>query len=216
LKILVSTFGEGDLDKVLMAMRGLAFERLVLIGNADLEDSVEFRKINRLEEMAGHGVEFESVSDLDFMEAVEHISAVLSRELNYGGRKNSVALNISGGSKLLGDAAIFAAFRLGVETYHCDTGIVRLPVMKGVTMTDRYTETQAKFIMIVGSGAYMDDIVKGLMPTTRQAVERVLRILRREEVIETELRSGRIHVRRTKAGEEVARALKLIRSSDIS
>lgn len=212
MRILVSTFGSGDADRVLQAMKRLPYERVVLVGGADAEDSEGLRKIRRVEGMAGNDVAFELVAVEDFMVAVDEISDVLSRSARgmKSGDTNQIILNIGGGGKLLGDAALFAAFRLGIETYLCEGRAVRLPVLKGVTVVNRFTVHQIQFINSVGeSWTEFERLALSLRPLGRQSIERTLRQVRSEGVVKTEVRSGKIHVALTPEGREVARVLKL-------
>jgi hypothetical protein len=209
-RILVSTFGGDDYAKVLSAMKSLPYEKLVLVGEASAEDTEGFHKLSHLEEMSGHDLHFEPVDTSGFMETVDEICDVLvqcSKDPEPGS-SNLIALNISGGSKLLGDAALFSAFRLGIEAYHCDERVTKLPVLKGATAVDRFTMSQVKFIMsIKEDGMLFDELLQTLLPAGRQATERVLRILRKERLLETELRSGKIHVALSAEGREVARTI---------
>ena len=216
MKVLVSTFGGDDHAKVLSAMKSLPYEKLVLVGEAAAEDTEGFRQLMRLEEMSGNDLEFEPVDANGFMETVEEICDVLIRcsKDPGSGRPNQVALNISGGPKLLGDAALFSAFRLGTEAYHCDERITKLPVLRGATAVDRFTASQVKFIKSIEDGGMLfDGLLQALRPVGRQAAERVLRILRKERLIETELRSGKIHVALSAEGREVARTLRVAGTS---
>jgi hypothetical protein len=209
-RVLVSTFGGDDHAKVLSAMKSLPYEKLVLVGEASVEDTEGFLKLRHLEEMSGHDMDFEPVDTSGFMETVEEICDVLIRcsKDPESGRSNLVALNISGGSKLLGGAALFSAFRLGTEAYHCDERVTKLPVLKGATAVDRFTTSQVKFIMSIKDGGMLfDELLRTLQPAGRQAAERTLRILRKERLVETELRSGKVHVALSAEGREVARTL---------
>jgi hypothetical protein len=210
LRVLVSTFGGNDCAKVLSAMKALPYEKLVLVGEASAEDTEGFRRLMRLEEVSGHDLDFEPVDTNGFMETVEEICEVLIRCSRdpASGYPNQVALNISGGSKLLGDAALFSAFRLGTEAYHCDERVTKLPVLKGATAVDRFTVSQVRFIMSIRDGGMLfDELLPTLQPATRQAAERTLRILRKENLVETQLRSSKIHVALSEEGREVARTL---------
>ena len=141
MRTLVATFGEGDVGKTLVAMRHLPYDRLVLIGED--EEPEGLAELRRLESLTGHEVLFERISASDFMGLVEDISDVISRVSHLDGARDEVLLNISGGTKLMADAALFAAFRLGVPTYHVTDRVVRLPIMKGVTAKNRFTPLQA-------------------------------------------------------------------------
>ena len=209
MKILVSTFGRDDFDRVTQAMRQLPYERLVLLGSPDAIDSPACQKIMELEEMSGNRVFSEEIPDSGFMDIVNGVSESLERHSRDGnGRRNELILNISGGNKLLGDAALFAAFRLGVETYHCDERLTKLPVLKGLTAKDRFTPSQIRFLKCVGkTNAMFDRLVEQISPGKRQPVERVMRELKKAGLIETEVRAGKIIVSLSGSGAEVVRAI---------
>jgi hypothetical protein len=210
-KTLISTFGEEDFEKIMEAMRRLPYEQLVLVGETDLSRSETFERIRDFEEMSGHGVEAELVEGEDFMDLVEQVSEVLEKRSRpiQTGERNSIILNISGGSKLLGDAALFAAFRLGIMACHCDGRMTMLPVVSGATATDRFSPVQAKFIRVLDK-EYMplDDILERMGSQSKQAVERVIRELRKLDLLRTEVVDGRIQVALSDAGAEVSRALR--------
>lgn len=210
MKILLSTFGHDDFERVVQAMKRLPYERLVLMGTAEAIESKTFAKIRALEEMSGHEIADETVPGNGFMEIVDSISEILERHARDGqGRRNDLVLNISGGDKLLGDAALFAAFRLGIETYHCDDRLTKLPVLNGLTAKDRFTPSQIRFIRgIDGPSVSLDRLAESVSPGNRAPVERVLRELKKAGLIVTEVRSGKIVIGLSESGAEVARALK--------
>lgn len=210
---LVSTFGDGDLEKVLLAMRGLPYERLVLIGEASEQEPEGLDELRRLEAMTGDEVRFERLSSTDFMALVEDISGVIEAASSYGGRRDDVMLNISGGTKLMADAALFAAFRLGVPTYHVTERIVKLPVMKGVTARNRFTRLQSRFMMSLESPRKMADLVVALPPHSKQSLERVMRELAGMGLVSPRLEDAQVVVSLTAEGHEVRRALA---ASDVS
>ena len=197
----------------IQAMKRLPYQKVILVGDMEAEDSEGFRLIRRIEEMAGNDLGFEPVAIDDFMQAVDEISDAISKNMRdprTGGR-NQVVLNIGGGAKLLGDATLFAAFRLGIEAFICEDRFVRLPVLKGVTVANRFTAQQANFINALGeSWTEFGSLVSALSPSGRQSVERTLRQMRSEGIVETEVRSGKIHVALTPSGKEVARVLALV------
>jgi len=211
LKILISTFGKDDYEKVVQAMRQLPYERLVLMGGSDAMESKALGMLRELEEASGHDVTEEFVPEDGFMATVDSISEILERHSRDDrGKRNYVVMNISGGDKLLGDAALFAAFRSGTETYHCDDRTTKLPVLKGLTAKDRFTPSQVKFITHVdGPSVSFDSLVESISPGNRQPVERVMRELRKSGMIDTRLESGKIVVSLSDAGAEVARAIKI-------
>lgn len=211
MRVLISTFGDGDEEKVLLAMRSLAYDQLVLVGGIDIEESRGFERIKNLEEMAGHTLSVETVGrdGGGFMQLVEEVSEVLSAHANETQGKGSIALNISGGSKLLGDASLFAAFRHGIESYHCEgKSVVRLPVLRGATAQDRFTEGQAQLIACLAEGSRrMDEAMAILKPASKQSLERVVRELRKAGVVHAELSEGKVVLSLTGPGQEVAKVL---------
>jgi hypothetical protein len=207
-RVLISTFGPEDADRVLEAMRQLPYDKLVLAGDDRVLESDAFTRINDLEEMAGHTVDFETVDQDDFMALVDGVSEILSRYGDNG--KNHVVLNISGGSKLLGDAALLAAFRVGVETFHIDDRVTKLPILRGATARDRFTPSQVKLIELIGDqNPALGDLITGMGPSSRQSAERVVRELRKQGMLISEVRDGMVHLSLSPTGLEVLRAVRL-------
>jgi len=211
-KVLITTFGQKDFEKVVHAMRQLPYERLVLLGKPDAIESAACARIKQLEEVSGYAVTSDSIPDGGFMDIVDEISESLERHSKDDeGRRNEVTLNISGGDKLLGDAALFAAFRLGIEAYHCDERLTKLPVLRGLTAKDRFTPSQIRFLKCIrGSSTTFDDLVDKISPGKRQPVERVMRELRKAGLIETHVQSGKIIISPSESGLEVVRAINAV------
>lgn len=208
MRILVSTFGSGDGDKVLDAMRATPYDRLVLVGDAEAVASDDFAHLKQLESMAGQAIAFQQIDGMDFMGLVEMVSEVLTSLRTENGCTNTIVLNISGGPKLLGDAALFAAFRWGVETYHCDGTVTRLPVLMRATAEDRFTNAQIQFLLCVRGGCgTLEDVMHKLGASGRQSVERLLRELKKAGLVSAAVVGGRITVSLTDEGVEVCRAI---------
>jgi hypothetical protein len=210
-KTLVCTFGEGDFEKTIEAMRRLPYEMLLLVGENGMAETESFARIRAFEDLSGHEVEAEIVDGGGFMDMVNQVSTVLDRhsKVSPTGDRPDILLNISGGSKLLGDAALFAAFRLGIRACHCDGRMTMLPVVNGATATDRFTPAQSRFIRVLDrTFTPLDDLVQRVGSPSRQAVERVMRELRRLGLLRTDVRDGRILVSLSEAGAEVSRALR--------
>lgn len=216
MRVLISTFREGDLDKLTLAMRKLPYDKLVILGTDLNNGSDSLSTVKRLEEMAGHDVEVDELDDEDFLSLVDEVSAVLTKHLldHKTNTRNTVSLNISGGSKLLGDASLFAAFRMGIETYHCENRVTKLPVIRGATARDRFTPMQLGLIRAVGSGqiAY-EDLVKKMGQASKQSTDRLIRELKRQTVLASELRSSRVFIFLSGAGKEILNAIKLAEKS---
>ena len=211
MKTLVTTFGEGDVDRTIEAMRRLPYEKLVLVGEEGMVETESFARIRAFEDLSGHQVQAEIVEGSGFMDLVEQVSQVLEKHSGLGQKeaKSSLVLNISGGSKLLGDAALFAAFRMGVRACHCDGRMTMLPIVSGATATDRFTPAQSRFIRVLDRDLLpLDEVVQSVGSPSRQAVERVIRELRKLDLLKTDVREGKILVALSDAGIEVSRALK--------
>jgi len=212
LRILASTFKQGDLDKTLQAMRSLPYDRLLLIGMPGIEGCEDAKRLTHLEEMAGHHVEFEVADEGDFMDIVGQVAGGLASRMNgrQGAGIDSIILNISGGSKLLGDAALLAAFELGIETYHVNGRVTRLPVIQGATARDRFTRNQARMLEAIGQASVtLEDLVAAMVPMSRQAVDRIIRELKKENLISSKAENGRIILWLSSPGLEILRAVKL-------
>jgi DNA-binding transcriptional ArsR family regulator len=207
LRVLVSTFGRGDLDKTLLAMRSLPYEVLVLIGEPGADQSEDFKHIAGLESMSGHQLLYEELDDDDFGEVVDHICQIVARHGYHNGTRSDVSINIGGGPKLMGNAALLCAFRMGVPAYHIDKDCLRLPVMSGVTAVARFTPLQVRFITSLREPGSISDIAARMGNLSKQSVERLMRETRKAGIVEAALESGSVRVSLTKEGAEVAKAL---------
>jgi len=210
LRVLVSTFREGDLQKLTLAMRQLPYDKLVVLAHSSDMGSPSLSTVRSLEEMAGHAADFEELDENDFLTLVDEISSILSKHSldQATNKRNIVSLNMSGGSKILGDAALFAAFRLGIETYHCENRVTKLPVIRGATAKDRFTPMQIDLIKSMGRKhlAY-EELTKSMEPASKQATDRLIRELKRQGILSSESRSAKIFVFLTEAGREVHSAV---------
>lgn len=216
MRILASTFKQGDLEKVLQAMRSLPYDRLLLIGLQGVEECEDLSRIQHLEEMAGHPVELVVAEDGDFMGMVGQMAEELSKRMNgrHGAVRDTVILNISGGPRMLGDAALLAAFELGVEAYHVNGRVTRLPVIRGATARGRFSRNQARMIEALGTGEVtLDGLAKTMDPIGRQAVDRMIRELKRENLIGSRGENGKVILWLTAPGREVLRAIQLTKES---
>jgi len=209
-RILVSTFSDGDDDKVLLAMRRLPYDELVLVGPED--DGPSMSRLRKLEELSGRELEFREILPGSFMDMVDSISEVLAAARTDRGERNEVLLNISGGSKIMGDAALFAAFRLGVEAYHCDRVVVKLPVLKGATAKDRFTEQQVSVMdLLFGADVPFTEVIEGMGRDNRSSTERSIRELKKMRLILARPEDGKVLLGLSPEGREVARATRFAR-----
>ena len=195
MKLMLSTFSQGDAPKILKAMRSLSYDQLVLMGEVGLEATDDFSTIQRLESLAGDHIGFEAVETSDFLEMVDRVCDILRKH-----RGHELCLNITGGTKLLGDAALFAAFRMGVPAYHVDDRVVRLPVIYGASAEALLTPMQREVVLGLTSSMMMDELLGATGIRSRQGLERVVRELRRMGLVTMSLRSGAVCVALSKQG----------------
>jgi hypothetical protein len=207
-RTLVSTFTEGDDDKVLLAMRHLPYDGLVLLVEEDSEGP-SLDRIRKLEGLAGHEVDIRTIEADGFMPMVDSISEELST-LAFDKQKssrNEILLNISGGSKIIGDAALLAAFRLGIEAYHCDEVVVKLPVVRGATAKDRFTELQVRLMDILADEELLlGDVIRSMQPNNKTSAERTIRELKKQGLLKSRAEGGKVILGLSIEGLEVARA----------
>src|SRR2546426_4762727 len=132
-RILISTFGF-DPEKVLRALRWIGYDRLTLVAGGKSLREPGFRRLEAAVRAAGDSVEIVSVDPFDFRSCFEGALGVIERHRRAG---REVRVNVSGGTKVLADAALLAAFQEGVEAWHCEDLPVRLPILRGVSFADR-------------------------------------------------------------------------------
>jgi hypothetical protein len=137
-RVLISTFGF-DPEKVLLALRSIGYDRLTLIAGGKSLREPGFRRLEAAEQAAGGAVEVVAVDPFDFRSCFEGALGAIQRHRKAG---REVRVNVSGGTKVLADAALLAAFQEGVEAWHCEDRPVRLPVLRGIAFSDGLNEIQ--------------------------------------------------------------------------
>ncbi|MDH4122519.1 MAG: DUF6293 family protein [Thermoplasmata archaeon] len=203
MKILITTFGPNQ-ENTFAAMRALPYEKLVLVLSEDALASPAYHKMEEIEKISKVPIETIVVDEFDlkdcFREIVEY---VLKLELEKKKKqKYQISINISGGSKIMGDAALLAAFQLGIKAYYCDKDhVINLPVITGVSMRNRLTDSQVMVLKEIGMRDTVDDIARKLGPSlTEDTIRKSLRNLRKMGVIRTVPGDGKIEVELTEPG----------------
>jgi hypothetical protein len=205
MKILISTFGP-DSENTLAAMRALPYERLVLVNSHGDMDTPGFKKIKESEEKSKGSIETIIVDEFDFKDCfrsiVDYAHGNAVTKVKGKDVENAISINISGGPKIMGDAALLAAFHLGLPAYQCDkTTVIRFPVIKGVSLKDRFTDSQIAVLKQMGVRDTVDDISSKLgAALTEETIRKSLRRLRKLGVIRTIASEGKIVVELTEAG----------------
>jgi len=113
----VATFGF-DERRVLPALRLLPYDRLVLLGGRDSFRAPGFGRLKSLEP----SLQAVTVDPFDFGSCLTAACRAF-HEASAG----DVRASVSGGTKILADATLLAAFQEGVEAWYFDPEPVRLP-----------------------------------------------------------------------------------------
>lgn len=171
-RILITTFGF-DEDKILSAMRMLAYDKLVLVTGKDSLEKDGYKRIVEIESGGKNGIETILVNVFSFMVCLKKIEETIDK---YTKKGNEVLLNVSGGTKVLSDAAMFAAFQKGIKSFHCEEECIELPVILGLGMKERLSEMQIDVLnriedkvenkdfenMLVGEGHSLASVQKAI------------------------------------------------------
>ncbi len=187
-RVLISTFGF-DPENVLRALRWIAYDRLALIAGSKSLREPGFRALEAAERAAGGTVEVVSVDPFDFRSCFEGTVGAIQWHRRAG---RGVQVNVSGGTKVLADAALLAAFQEGVEAWHCEDRPVRLPVLKGVAFADRLTAAQRAVLASVERPRTAAHVVGRLREQghAERTVQAAITHLRDQGLVTVTLREG--------------------------
>ena len=192
MKVLISTYGF-DERKVVSAMSKLAYDKLVLVVGDDVLKTQGYLRLKKMESLGPGKMETVTVDVHDFRDCLDKVNRAIRK---WNVEENKVVLNISGGTVILADAALLAGYHNGVEIYHVDEKVTKLPVIKGMKVSDRFTERQTLLIKALEA----DDTVPRLAERLKsagideQAVRREIRMLSKEGVIGQRLEKGQIRL----------------------
>ena len=187
-RVLVSTYGF-DEEKVLRALRSIPYERLaVLAGGKSLKEP-GLRRLESAERAAGGSLEVVVVDPFDFRSCFEGALGVIERHRRAG---REVRVNVSGGTKVLADAALLAAFQEGVEAWHCEDRPVRLPILRGVSFADRLNVADRAVLRCLDRPRPSNKIVERLVGEgyTKLAVQAAIARLRDQGFLSLTLQHG--------------------------
>ena len=166
-RVLVATFGFDD-RKVVRAMRLFAYDRLALLGGPRSFRSEGYRRLRDLEAQVGATVETIAVDPWDFAACFRAAVDALGR---YPAERFDVRLTVAGGTRVLADAAVLAAFHQGVDCWYVshETSL-RLPVLRGFRVVDALTEAERTVLGLVPRRRRSEEVVgsaveSGLSPT---------------------------------------------------
>ncbi|MEE8182779.1 MAG: DUF6293 family protein [Thermoplasmata archaeon] len=192
MKVLISTYGF-DERKVVAAMSKLAYDKLVLVAGDDVLETQGYLRLKKMESLGPSKMETVTVDVHDFRDCLDKVDRAIRK---WDVEENSVVLNISGGTVILADAALLAGYHNGIEIYHVDEKVTKLPVIKGMKVSDRFTERQALLIKALEADDTIPKLAERLKNTgiDEQAVRREIRMLSNEGVIAQRLEKGQIRL----------------------
>ena len=187
-RTLIATMGY-DERHVLPSLRLLPYDRLVLVAGRETFRSAGFRRLKVLEP----GLRTVRVDPFDLTDALEAIRGTIRRAIGDG----SVRISASGGTKILTNAAILAAFQEGVEAWYCDPDPVRLPVLRGVTLAAAFSPSEGAIALALHGPIGYDRLVAAVVVRgfARRTVLGAIRTLAAKGLIELDRDDGTVVVR---------------------
>jgi len=187
-RVLISTFGF-DESKVLRALRWLPYDRLVLLAGGKSLREPGLRKLQAAERAGGGTVEVVRVDPFDFTSCFYGALGAIERNRKAG---HDVRVNVSGGTKVLADAALLASFQAGVEAWHCEDRPLKLPVLKGVTFPDYLRPVHKAVLASVEAPLPATRIVERLSADgyRESSVQSAITWLRGENLVTVEIHGG--------------------------
>jgi hypothetical protein len=198
-RTLICTFGFNE-RRVFAAMRSIRYNHLVLVAGDDVLERKEYKHMVAIEKKGGGTVETVTVDPFEFADCYDEVNRLIRKHMAGG----EVVLNISGGTKILADAAILAAFQNGVEAYHCDETTIKLPVMKGVRFEDAFSKDDVKVMEKFWEGDTFKSLVVKLSGLSDSSLRKSLKNLERLGVIIPVLEKGGARYHSTPGHRDIA------------
>ena len=138
---------------MLPALRLMPYDRLVLLAGRAALRSAGFRRLRAIEP----GLRAVPVDPFDFLDCLSTARAAFRDALRSG---DTVRASVSGGTKVLADATILAAFQEGVEAWYCDPDPIRLPVLRGVRIEDALSPADRVVARLLSRSLGSEDLVR--------------------------------------------------------
>ena len=188
LRTLIATMGF-DERHVLPSLRLMPYDRLILVAGRETFRSAGFRRLKALEPE----LRAVRVDPFDLTDALESIRETVRRAAAEG----PVRISASGGTKILTNAAILAAFQEGVETWYCDPEPVRLPVLCGVRIGAAFSAAERAIARALHSPIRHDRLLAVIRDQgfARRTVLGAVHSLAAKGLIELEGEAGGVLVR---------------------
>ncbi len=187
-RTLIATMGF-DERHVLPSLRLMPYDRLVLVAGRETFRSAGFRRLKVLEP----GLRTVRVDPFDLTDALESIRGTIRRAVGDG----PVRISASGGTKILTNAAILAAFQEGIEAWYCDPDPVRLPVLRGVSLAAAFSPAEGAVAHALHGPIGHDHLVTAVAARgfARRTVLGAIRSLAAKGLVELDRDDGTVLVR---------------------
>ena len=187
-RTLIATMGF-DERHVLPSLRLMPYDRLVLVAGRETFRSAGFRRLKVLEP----GLRTVRVDPFDLTDALESIRGTIRRAVGDG----PVRISASGGTKILTNAAILAAFQEGIEAWYCDPDPVRLPVLRGVSLAAAFSPAEGAVAHALHDPIGHDRLVTAVAARgfARRTVLGAIRSLAAKGLVELDRDDGTVLVR---------------------
>jgi len=178
-----------DERHVLPSLRLMPYDRLVLVAGRETFRSAGFRRLKVLEP----GLRTVRVDPFDLTDALESIRGTIRRAVGDG----PVRISASGGTKILTNAAILAAFQEGIEAWYCDPDPVRLPVLRGVSLAAAFSPAEGAVAHALHGPIGHDRLVTAVAARgfARRTVLGAIRSLAAKGLVELDRDDGTVLVR---------------------
>lgn len=151
-RVLLSTFGF-DERKVFRAFRAVPHDVLGLVLSSESRRSPGYR---RMVDLVGPPKEF-LVQPFDFLQCFETACEAIDSF-----RGAEVTVNVSGGTKIMADAAVLASFARGAVAVHVLEEVVRLPFLRGVGLEEAFSRDDLAVLRAIRRSVRVDDLVESL------------------------------------------------------
>ena len=187
-RTLIATMGF-DERHVLPSLRLMPYDRLVLVAGRETFRSAGLRRLKVLEP----GLRTVRVDPFDLTDALESIRGTIRRAVGDG----PVRISASGGTKILTNAAILAAFQEGIEAWYCDPDPVRLPVLRGVSLAAAFSPAEGAVAHALHGPIGHDHLVTAVAARgfARRTVLGAIRSLAAKGLVELDRDDGTVLVR---------------------
>lgn len=174
-----------DERHVLPALRLMPYDRLIVVAGRDTFESGGFRRLKALEPSLS-AVRVEPFKLIESLEAIR-------RTILEARRGGPVRISVTGGTKILAGAAILAAFQEGIEAWYCDPEPIRLPILRGLRISDAFLPSERLAVRLIRGPTALERLVRTMSSrgVSRRTALGSIRSLASKGLLQLEAQSGR-------------------------